>query len=170
MRGLNRFALWRALTDTRRWMLREAWVYLLLARLAIRFIPFRRLSWFFQRPAQRPEAAGEVRARIIKDVRWAIWTNTRHQRERIVCFPRAIAAQAMLRQRGVSTTLYYGAASQSDAGLTAHVWLQDGELGLIGHRTAAGHKVLARFDPPSLPAALPRAEAGVESFTTNSGA
>jgi len=45
-------------------------------------------------------------------VRWAIWTATRHQRERVVCFPRAIAAQAMLRRRGVSTTLYYGAASQ----------------------------------------------------------
>lgn len=168
MRGLNRFALWRALTDSRRWMLREAWVYLLLARLAIRLIPFRRLSWFFQRPAQRPEAAGEVRARLIQDVRWAIWSNTRHQRESIVCFPRAVAAQAMLRQRGVSTTLFYGATSQTETGLAAHVWLQDGDQGLIGHRSAAGHKVLARFDPPPQPAAPRRAKAS--SSTTTSGA
>ena len=78
-------------------------------------------------------------------MRSAIWTVTRHQRERIVCFPRAVAAQAMLRRRGVSTTLYYGATSQTDKGLSAHVWVQDGETDVVGKRSAAGVKVLARY-------------------------
>src|SRR5436190_17524848 len=136
-------AAWRRLAGSRRWVLIEARVYLLAARLAIRLLPFRRLTVFFERPAARPEKTGGERAQSIKDVRWAIWTATRHQRERVVCFPRAIAAQAMLRRRGVSTTLYYGAASKADKGLSAHVWVQDGETDVVGKRSAAGVKVLA---------------------------
>ena len=138
-------AAWRRVTASRRWLLIEARLNLLAARLAIRLLPFRRLTAFFERPAARPEQSGAARAQLIKEVRWAIWTATRHQRERIVCFPRAIAAQAMLRRRGVSTTLYYGAASQAGQGLSAHVWVQDGEAEVVGKRSAAGVKVLARY-------------------------
>jgi len=45
----------------------------------------------------------------------------------------------------VSTTLYYGAASQAGQGLSAHVWVQDGEAEVVGKRSAAGVKVLARY-------------------------
>ena len=135
----------RQVAASRRWVLMEARLYLLGARLAIRLLPFRRMVPFFERPAARPEQTGAARAQSIKDVRWAIWTATRHQRERVVCFPRAIAAQAMLRRRGVSTTLYYGAASKADKGLSAHVWVQDGETDVVGKRSAAGVKVLARY-------------------------
>ena len=140
----------RPIQRTRRWMLLEARLLLLASRLAIRFVPFSRLTWFFKRPAAWPELDGEARAQVIKDVRWAIKTGSGSQPERIVCFPRAVTAQAMLRRRGVSTTLYYGATSRSDAGLHAHVWLQDGEQGIIGRRiaAAAGHQVLARFSTP----------------------
>ncbi|MEP7359731.1 MAG: lasso peptide biosynthesis B2 protein [Anaerolineales bacterium] len=133
---------------SRRWVLAEARLYLLAARMAIRLLPFRRLTPFFDRRAAGPELAGAARAQLIKDVRWAIWTATRHQRERIVCFPRAVAAQAMLRRRGVSTTLYYGAATLANKGLTAHVWLQDGDTDVVGKRSAVGMKVLARYPAP----------------------
>jgi hypothetical protein len=136
---------WRRVAASRRWVLLEARLYLLAARLAIRLLPFRRLTGYFERPAARPEQAGAARAQAIKDVRWAIWTATRHQRERVVCFPRAVAAQAMLRRRGVSTTLYYGAASREGEGLSAHVWVQDGEAEVVGKRSAAGIKVLGRY-------------------------
>ena len=144
---------WRRLTHSRRWLRIEAWIYLLLSRLAIRLIPFRKLTWFFERPAARPGLAGAAREQLIRDVRWAIWSHARDQPERIVCFPRGITAQAMLRQRGVATTLYYGATSDSEKGLNAHVWVQDGELGIIGTRTNAGYKVLARYAAPSAEAA-----------------
>lgn len=162
MRGLQRLAVWRRLTDSRRWMLPQAMLYLLLARLAIRLLHFRTLAWFFVRPASRPEAAGDARAQAIKDVRWAIKTASQHQPDLVFCFPRAIAAQAMLRQRGVSVTLYYGATAQSDKGLHAHVWLQDGDQGIIGRRIAqaAGHKVLACYaGPAARPAAAAAAPA-----------
>jgi hypothetical protein len=141
----------------------EARLYLALSRLAIRLVPFRRLAWFFTRPAARPEVTGEARRQIIRDVRRAVRVAARGQRERIVCFPRGITVQAMLRRRGVSTTLYYGARTRPPLGLEAHVWVQDGERGIVGHRRAAGHKVLARFAAPPFTLAAARDEAATSA-------
>jgi hypothetical protein len=150
---MQRLVVWRRLSDSRRWLLVEAYISLLAARWAIRVIPFRRLTWFFVRTAARPEATGAERARLIRRVRQAIYTVSRRQPELLVCFPRAAAAQAMLRRRGVSTTLYYGATSLGGRGLVAHVWLQDGDSGVIGRLAAerAGHRPLARFAVRPLP-------------------
>lgn len=68
---------------------------------------------------------------------------------KIVCFPRGFAAQAMLRRRGITTTVYYGAASRSGRGLVTHVWVQDGAEGVMGLRAATGYKVIAKY-PGSL--------------------
>lgn len=66
----------------------------------------------------------------------------------VVCFPRTFAAQAMLRRRGVTTTLYYGATTRADAGkLLTHVWLQDGEKGIVDHENCSQFQVLARYSP-----------------------
>jgi len=61
------------------------------------------------------------------------------------CFVRAIAAQSILRRLGMGTTLYYGAATLPDSGLTAHVWLQDGTAGIIGHDMPRHYHILARY-------------------------
>lgn len=60
-----------------------------------------------------------------------------------VCFPRGIAVQAMLRRRGIGTTLYYGA--RDDGKLTAHVWVQDGDRGVIGLPENGEYAVVATF-------------------------
>ena len=42
-------------------------------------------------------------------------------------------------------TLYYDAAILPERGLTAHVWVRDGEEGVVGHTVADRYKVLARY-------------------------
>lgn len=133
----------------RRWLLLEATAELLAARLLLKFVPFRRLTGLFERQVHGPELANPARDELKRDVRWAIVSAARRSPERAVCFPRAMAAQAMLRRRGVSTTLYYGASRQPELGLIAHVWLQDGDQGVLGSRAARGHAVLARYPDPS---------------------
>ena len=133
----------------RRWLLLEATVDLLAARLLLKFVPFRRLTWLFERRVNRPELPNPARDELKREVRWAIVTAARRAPEQVVCFPRAMAAQAMLRRRGVSTTLYYGASRRPELGLIAHVWLQDGDEGVLGSRAARGHVVLARYPDPS---------------------
>jgi len=101
-----------------------------------------------ERPSTRLALSGAARAMLKKDVRWAIYTASHRLSENIVCFPRALAAQAMLRRRGVATTLYYGASRTPGKGLNAHVWLQDGDEGVVGIRAAPGYAVLARYPAP----------------------
>jgi hypothetical protein len=105
-------ANWRRMPARRRWLLLEATVDLLAARLVLKLIPFRRLTWLFERRVSRPELTGPLRDNLKREVRWAIVTAARRFPERIVCFPRAVAAQAMLRRRGESTTLWRPMARQ----------------------------------------------------------
>jgi hypothetical protein len=41
--------------------------------------------------------------------------------------------------------MYYGAANDPLVGLKAHVWVQDGAHGVVGHTVAGDYGVLARF-------------------------
>lgn len=126
-------------------LLIEAALWLLVARVALRVIPFRHLVGFFERRPRGPEVAEAERERLRQAVQWAIHTATRHLPGTTVCFPKAIAAQALLRQRGVGATLYYGAATRAERGLTTHVWVQDGAQGIVGHLAAREYCILAHY-------------------------
>jgi len=152
----------------RRYLL-EAIFYLLIARLALRLIPFRWLTSYFERPAERPETTYAKREQIWKSFLLKLYTPHRDkitddERKQLregmpwlineaawflpgetACFARAIAAQNILRRLGIGTTLYYGVAMLPDSGLAAHVWLQDGAAGIIGHDTAQRYHILARY-------------------------
>lgn len=136
----------------RQLLLVEIALHLLLARLAVRVLPFRWLVWWFQRPARQPELQGAARRAVCEDMRIAVYFTNEWLALNAVCFPVSIAAQTMLRRRRVSTTLYYGAATMTDTvtdlgKLTAHVWLQDGAEGIVGHEDISRFQILARYSP-----------------------
>ena len=127
----------------------EAFFYLLLARLALKYFSFLRLAGLFASPLQKAELTGRPRRLACKEVQRAIFHVWKRFPWKPTCFHRALAAQAMLRRRGVSTTLYYGAATLPDRGLTGHVWVQDGPVGVVGRQAAKGLCCLARFPEPA---------------------
>ena len=130
----------------------EAFFYLLLARLALKCFSFLRLAGLFSSPLQKPKLSGRPRRLACKEVQRAIFYVWKRFPWKPTCFHRALAAQAMLLRRGVSTTLYYGAATSPERGLTGHVWVQDGPIGVVGHDAAKGVHFLARFpEASSLP-------------------
>ncbi len=92
-----------------------------------------------------PQLQGERRTFWVNEVRWGVDAAGRVLPWRMVCFPRAVAAWWMLRRRGVGTVLHYGAVTTPERGLKTHVWLQDGELGVVGLSEAHGFAVLARY-------------------------
>lgn len=164
----ERAARFRRVPVHRRLYLLQIMIYLLAARLALRVIPFRWLTWFFERPARRPEDAfaerawlgasaqipytvckdeivGVERERLRKVVRWLANEATWFLPGKTVCLPRAIVAQAFLRRLGLGTTLYYGAATLPERGLTAHAWLQDGSEVVIGNTGGQDYHVLAHY-------------------------
>jgi hypothetical protein len=133
----------------RRRLLIEAALYLLMARLGLAVLSFRQLTWFLNRSLPQAEITGSEREQLRQEVSWAIDTVATYLPGETLCFPRGIAAQAMLRRRRVRTTLYYGVAKVPGGGLTAHVWVQDGAQGVVGHRIASQYTVLMRY--PEVP-------------------
>jgi hypothetical protein len=151
----------------RRYML-TAMFHLLAARIALRVIPFRRLTRFFARPPRGPQESFAERQRVgassprpfpahkdeiteverqrfKKGVQWVANEAAWYLPGETVCFPRAMAAQALLRRLGVGATLVYGAATLPERGLTAHVWLQDGSELIFGEDEYHRYHTLARY-------------------------
>jgi hypothetical protein len=128
-----------------RWLMAEAVLQLYLARLAIKLLPYRWLTWYFLRPVPGPPLGGAARKETRAQVVWAVHISAHDLPGEFHCFPKAIAAQAMLRRRRVATALYYGAATLPGQGLAGHVWLQDGPDVLLGHFRPGRYKVLAAY-------------------------
>jgi hypothetical protein len=130
-------------------LLGEALFLLALARLALRMVPVRVLDRYFSRS---PDAALPAsNAAVVRRVRWAVTAAARRAPIKFVCFPQAITAQSMLRQRGIASTMYYGVARSREGELEAHVWLMTGDRYVVGGESAANFHVLKTF-----PAAPPR--------------
>jgi len=129
-----------------RLLLVEATLCLAIAALAIAGLPFRQVGRLAARPVRRSEPAPQERLRDVKRIRWAIVVAARRVPWRALCFQQGLAAQFMLRRRGVPSVLYYGVAPQRN-GLSAHVWVRDGEVNVIGGEVASRYAQLAAFPP-----------------------
>jgi len=130
-----------------RLLLGEAAVLLAISSLAIAWLPFRWVTRLAGREGRRPDqSAGTEQA--IAAVRWAVAACGRFAPWRPVCFQHGLAAHWMLRRRGITSTLYYGASSDPERGIIAHVWIKSGELPVIGCEEAGRYAVLAAYPPP----------------------
>jgi hypothetical protein len=123
----------------------EACVRLVWARLLLLLLPFRQLSSGFSPSVRKAVLSRAEREQLRRDICWAIERASDCLPGKTVCFPRGIAAQKMCRKRGIGTIMYYGAAIDPVAGLKAHVWVQDGSDGVVGHLIAGEYEILARF-------------------------
>lgn len=146
----GRWSAWRRRTAAERAALVEAFAALALASFAVRFIAFRRIARFAsRRSAGSPPGDAEA---IVTRVAWAVDAAARRAPFRAVCIERGLAAQAMLRRRGIAAVLHYGVAQaarvpgqpESD-GLAAHVWVVHGSRDVTGGAEAAGFTRLASF-------------------------
>ncbi len=116
---------------------------LALASLLIAILSFRRIAAIaaIRRSAT---AATPTQARAIERV-VAAWG--RRVPWRAVCFQQGLAAQLMLRRRGLVAALYYGAARDETGQLIAHVWVRSGAVDVIGCEGAERYGLLAVFPP-----------------------
>ncbi len=114
---------------------------LVLARLAVRLVaPARLFAWANRPPRRIRRFAGEEASWIawaVEDVGARVWMNAS-------CLPRALAAHAMLRRRGIASRLCLGVARAGDA-LAAHAWVEIGADKIVGAAEAAAFTRLAAF-------------------------
>lgn len=124
-------------------LLAEAFAMLALASLLIAVLPFRTVAALSARGADRPATSAEARR-----IRQAVEAWAQRVPWRAVCFQRGLAAQMMLRRRGLAAALYYGAHRDPQTGLNAHVWVRSHDVDVIGCHDLARYGVLAVFPPP----------------------
>lgn len=126
-------------------LLIEASIYLLATRCLLVIMPFRRLAAFLGKELKSDAVPRDIGIEIAEKVKWSIDRASRHLPVRLVCLPRGIAAYLMLRRRRVDIQLYYGISNQIDRLYAGHVWVQYGNLGVIGCEQLEQYTVLMTF-------------------------
>jgi hypothetical protein len=149
-RPLRRFA---QVNNRRRGLVLEAVAWLLLARLGLLFIPFPRLARHlgtFVAPADARALQASLQrspeqARLAEEIGWAVTRSARYVPFKAVCLPQAMAARIMLKRRGVSSVLHFGAAKGTDKPLDAHAWLDAAGVEVTGYPVARDFAEIACF-------------------------
>jgi hypothetical protein len=108
----------------------EAILTLLYAYFILHLLPFRVIEHIMSNPPGRTEVYGERRRQLIQAIVSKIYQISQAMPFEIVCFPRCLASQMILRRYGIYATVNYGAATFPEKGLTAHTWLHDPVTGL----------------------------------------
>lgn len=125
----------------RRSYLAEATLGLAAARLAVRLLP---AAWVFAWARRPPRRIQRFRSNEIEWVAWAVETVGAGRRSTALCLPRALAAQAMLRRRGIASRICLGVVRENDA-VTAHAWVEIGRQMIVGGAAAGGFTKIAEF-------------------------
>ena len=124
----------------------KAFLYTGMARAFILFIPFNKLR----------KRIGKVKTESPDEVDKDTYITARHIAEviRIVsshtpweskCLVQALTAQKMLKERGISTTLYLGVKKDSNNNMIAHAWTRCGKYYVTGGANKDGYAVVAKF-------------------------
>ena len=135
----------RRLVWRERLLLLEASLWLAVAGLAIGVLPFRHVGRLAGTSLWTRELTRQTRLVTVQQIRWAVAVCARRVPWRAMCFQQGLAAQLMLRWRGVPSVLYYGVTPDRQSGLAAHVWVRDGDLDVVGGEIASRFAVLATF-------------------------
>ena len=139
--------VWRV--GPRNWLLlAETMGALLLASIAIRAVPFKRIAEAATRGPRSAEAPDQSNYRQqIDDVRWSVEAVAKRVPWRTVCFQKGLAAHFLLKRRGVPTRLHYGIDNKREEGLRAHVWVTSVAGPVIGTEIADEYVCVATFPP-----------------------
>jgi len=131
-----------------RWVLLEATAWLGLARMAVLTLSFNRIAPYLgARMALAPEDLPDKWGEDARRVGWAIRAAAPHTPWKSNCLAQGIAGKAMLRRRGIPSTLYLGIAKGQEASepLAGHAWLRCAARIITG---PAGHRrftIIATF-------------------------
>lgn len=126
----------RALSREDRRSLGRAWVYLLVADLALRVLPVHRVGALLRRLGgrSRREISADRLARLVGIA-------GRHHLRPMTCLPRSLALQALLRRHGIEADLRIGVRREAGE-LRAHAWIEQ-----AGSPLGEPEDVELRFEP-----------------------
>lgn len=128
----------------------EAWVLLLLAAPAVRMLP---LSWIGRVATLGPYCKTPLSADRLEVLTWIVhWAVSRAAKRsplRAKCFEQGLAAQIMLRRRGIDSTMLYGVGTRASTSIpgpiNAHVWIETEQFPVIGDPEPGNFALMATW-------------------------
>jgi hypothetical protein len=134
-----------------RLLLVEATFWLAIATFTVAVLPLRAFGGLAAVPDPQREKPQQTGAQIGREVCWAIVACARRLPWRTGCLQRGIAAQIMLKRRGIPSVLHFDEAPRDGHALAAHIWTRDLNLHLINDEIDPHFAPLAPFPSPDLP-------------------
>ena len=122
----------------------ESMCWLAMASFLISILSVKHLSYFASLPVRKTILSAETRLKMIRQTRWAVLTCARRL-SWAVCVQQGLAAHFMLRQRGVPSTMFYGAALEQPDKLKAHAWVRADDIDVVGCDIANRYTVVMAF-------------------------
>lgn len=123
-------------------LLAEATVWLTVARIALKVVPFPRIGRYLgklESPSpEMPFASEEIQLQA-RTIGWAVNAVGAHLPVEMVCLPRALAGWQMLHRRGIASRLHFGAMRErhpETGELQTHAWLTAPGARVTGHPVA----------------------------------
>lgn len=126
----------------------EALLLLALGAVAVRLMP---LKWLGRisgaGPFGRPPCDADRAEVLTWMVGWAVQRAARRSPLRAKCFEQGLAAQIMLRRRGIDSTLFYGVgvAPCIERPVRAHVWVETERFPVVGRPEPGDFALLATW-------------------------
>ena len=134
----------------RRSLVLEAAARLTMAVVLVRCVPFRTVARRLGLArAESPLVLSDTTERIVREITGAIRIVVERAPFEYSCLAQAFAAKAMLRRRGIASTLYLGVYPGSRAVLRAHAWLRCGATVVTGGEGKEHCVAVATFAEPS---------------------
>ncbi len=121
----------------------EAALLTLLAKVAVRVVPF---EWLMRSVVELPGPVGVGQAALARDIGRTVWRVANRPFRWAVCLPQALAAHWMLARRGVGSQIRFGIWRTED-GLTSHAWLMCGRVCILGGVRGEPREAVAEFPP-----------------------
>jgi hypothetical protein len=120
----------------------EAWLWLLLGRLLLLFVPFRKIARLLGKAMHQGTQKDDDN--VGDTICIAILRAGKRSPWRAKCFEQAIAAKIMLKLRGVKSTIYF-AVNKNENSMLAHAWLKVNGKTITGGPEVEGFKIISWF-------------------------
>lgn len=114
---------------------------------SVRWLPFRRVAAQLGKSGSVAAVPQVDATRTIAQVAWSIQAVARRSPVTFTCLMQAMAAQRMLRRRGVPATVYIAMRASAPLGdpLQAHAWVRCGDHVVVGACDESQYRVIATF-------------------------
>lgn len=123
----------------------------MIARLAVWFVPFRRVAAHLgDEMAESPADITAEQRDMALPIGWAVRTLGRRLPRMSQCLVQSVAATWMLQRRRIPSTLYFGLAKDGEGQIKAHAWVRSGAKILTGAKGHQDYRVVATFAEPDL--------------------